>query len=79
MPLSLGAPPLSHDDDVDTPRSTFSLGKVSHDSEYLSTADKEMLFYISNEEGDDIIEVEYDYRTSFGTALHRAKKKLVGH
>ena len=78
MPLSLGAPPLSHDDDVDTPRSTFSLGKVSHDSEYLSTADKEMLFYISNEEGDDIIEVEYDYMTSLGTALLWAKEKWLG-
>ena len=77
MPLSLGAPPLSHDDDVDTPRSAFSLGKVSHDSEFLSTADTEGLFYIVNEASGDMIEVEYDYMTSLGTALHRAKKKWL--
>ena len=77
MPLSLGVPPLSHDDDVDTPRSAFSLGKVSHDSEFLSTADTEGLFCIVDEASGEMLEVEYDYMTSLGTALHLAKKKWL--
>ena len=73
MALSLDI--TSQDNDVGTPRIAFSMGTVSHGSEFLSTADKEV-FYIVNTAG-DMIEVEYDYMTSLGTALHRAKKKWL--
>ena len=58
-----------------TPQSACSMGAVSHESEFLFAAEKEF-FYIVNVAG-EMIEVEFDYETSLGTPLNRAKKKWL--